>query len=505
MTKVQSRTPSGFSEFTPNEQILLEQTKEQIRRSFESFGFVPIETPAVELKDILLAKGLMDNRQIYTVSRLPGEQELSAAFTEAARAIKEGRLEEYLQGLPDTGSVSEQVLASPEARLLEHIRDLIKRCQTDMALHFDLTVPLARYVAQNQDSLVFPFRRYQIQKVWRGERPQSGRSREFYQCDIDVIGRGSLDTLIDAEIPSIIYKIFLEMKIGAFVIRISNAKILEEYLRHAGITEECLTGAKGVIDDLQKTGVETTVARLSESARISLDRSRSIVEFLADDLLSNDQTLEKLRALNISERFHSDVEELSEVVRGVRMFGVPEEFFRIDLQIARGLDYYTGTVYETVLTDHPGIGSICSGGRYDDLASHYSEEKFPGVGISIGLTRLFGRLLSAELIRAKCATTASVLVTTLDRRYMDQYIRIANGLRAVGIPAEVYLNTEPIGKQLRYANRKGFQVAIVAGENELSRGTVLVKDLVSGSSTEHSVDAVTENVLRVLDPAPEGN
>lgn len=502
MKKVQPRTPSGFSEFTPNEQILLEQIKEQIRRSFESFGFIPIETPAVELKDILLAKGLMDNRQIYAVSRLPGEQDLSAALEEATCAIKEGRLEEYLQGLTK-GDVSEQTHASPEAMLLEHIRELVKRCQTDMALHFDLTVPLARYVAQNQDSLAFPFRRYQMQKVWRGERPQSGRSREFYQCDIDVIGRGSLDILIDAEIPSIIYRIFSEMMIGAFIICISNAKILEEYLRHAGIRDECLAAAKGAIDDLQKTGIETTVVRLSEMAGISADQSRAIVEFLADDLLSNDQVLEKLRTLNISERFRSGVEELSEVIRGVRVFGVPEKFFRIDLQIARGLDYYTGTVYETVLTDHPGIGSICSGGRYDDLANHYSEEKFPGVGISIGLTRLFGRLLSAGLIRARRATSASVLVTTLNRHYMDQYVRIANDLRVAGISTEMYLNTESIGKQLRYANRKGFQIAIVAGENELMRGAVLVKDLVSGNSTEHPIDAVTESILHVLSSAPE--
>jgi histidyl-tRNA synthetase len=363
---------------------------------------------------------------------------------------------------------------------------------------FDLTVPLAHFVAKHHESLSFPFRRYQIQKVWRAERSQSGRYSEFYQCDIDVIGRGDLNILTDAELPSIIFRIFQEMGVGRFVIRISNAKILEEYLRHAGVSEQMLPAAKSIVDNLEKVGINRTVDSLALASEISVDKSREIIDFLIDKGTANDQVLETLGKISGSERFRLGVKELSSVVSSIRMFGVPDEFVRVDLSIARGLDYYTGTVYETVLVDHPGIGSICSGGRYDDLCGQFTEEKFPGVGISIGLTRLMGRLLSAGLIKAERATTAPVLVTMVNRLRMQEYIRIANELRAAGINTEIYLNEAPIGQQLRYANRKGFQVAIVAGDRELDRGCVQIKNLVIGDSAEHPVDSIVQSTKQIL-------
>lgn len=498
MKKVQPRVPSGFHEFNPAEQIILEQLKNQICRSFESFGFGPVETPAAELKEVILAKGHIDSKQIYTISRLPGEQDLSAALEDLAHSLDEGRLEESLQNLPLKQNPDRHAPDAIGSKLLNHIQELVKRSQTDMALHFDLTMPVARFVTNHKASLVFPFRRYQMQKVWRGERPQDSRFREFYQCDIDVIGRGSLDTLFDAEIPSIIYRTFQQMKIGAFIIRISNTKILEEYLRSAGIQDDRIIKVKSVLDDLEKVGIESTMSKLSEVAGISFDQSRSVIAFLTDDTSSSDEMLEKVKNLKISDRFQKGVEELSEVIRGVRMFGVPEEFFRIDMRIARGLDYYTGTIYETVLVDYPGIGSICSGGRYDDLASHFGDEKFPGVGISIGLTRLFKRLLLAGLIKTKASTVAPVLVTVLDLRCMNQYIRVANDLRMIGINTEMYLKVESLGKQLRYANRKGFQVAIVAGEMELARGVIAVKDLIVGNGIEIPIDVAAETIKKIL-------
>lgn len=507
---VKPRVLGGFSEFNPAQQIVLERAKTLIARAFERFGFGPIETPAVEPKDVLLAKGLMDSRQIYTVSRLPGEQALNTATQIAQDWFAKQKENKDTQPLDVTEFLntysSEQAFTEfglvendpPEVRVMKILSMLSARSQTDMALHFDLTVPLAHFVAKYQASLTFPFRRYQMQKVWRGERQQSGRSREFYQCDIDVIGRGKLDVLVDAEIPSIIYLIFQEMKIGSFVIRISNAKILEEYLRFAGVAEESLPKVKGVVDELEKVGIERTVSDLSASSTLTLDQSRTVIEFLVGQDESTDEVLLKLGALSVSERFSEGVAELTAVMQGIRAFGVPDDFVRTDLTIARGLDYYTGTVYETILTDHPGLGSICSGGRYDDLAGHYTTEKFPGVGISIGLTRLLGRLLSAGLVKAEQTTVAPVLVTSMDRRFMEHYMRMASDLRAMGINTEVYLDNDPIGRQLRFASRKGFKLAVIAGDDEIGRGCAQIKNLRTASTTEYSIDNIATNVEHQL-------
>lgn len=489
MITIRPETPGGFPEFLPAEQMALDDAKNIIKRWFERFGFAPIETPAVELKDVLTAKGSLD-KQIYSVSRLQAERNLEAVLAKPKKG-EEKEAKERLSTLAEELKI--ELSGDDDADRLALARVLMGRTSTDMALHFDLTVPLARYVAGHQGNLTFPLRRYQMQKVWRGERQQSGRFREFYQCDIDVIGRGSLDPMFDAEIPSIIYQIFSEMQIGRFLIRISNAKILEEYLLGVGVPAASLSEARSIIDELEKVGTARTVAALVSASGIPAETAEDVVAFLRNDV-STTALIERLQGMSGSDRFAAGVAELSRVIDGVRMLGVPEDYFKVDLTIARGLDYYTGTVYETTLVDHPGIGSICSGGRYDDLASYFTDEKFPGVGISIGLTRLISRLLSAKLIEAKKSTPATVLVTAIDRSRMGDYLKMATSLRRSGINCEVYFDNDPLGKQLRYANRKGFFFAVIAGEREFAQNSVQVKTLTVGGSHTYQIGDLVENV-----------
>jgi len=438
---------SGFPEFLPAEQILFGKILATIRQSFELYGFAPIETPAVERKDVLTSKG-GNEREIYALSRLaaaPGEN-------------------------PDT----------------------------DLALHFDLTVPLARYVAMYKDKLAFPFRRYQIQKVWRGERAQSGRYREFYQCDIDVIGKGDLSLLTDAEIPSIIYQIFHHMRIGPFVIRVNNRKILQGYFHHLGIPTAHQVDVMRLVDKLEKIGTRQLTAELMAHMGLTESTAGHVIAFL-DHRVSNDEMLAHLRSLtHINDRFAEGVRELEIVVEGLRTLNVPEDAFRIDLGIARGLDYYTGTVYETILVDYPGIGSICSGGRYDDLASFFTEEQLPGVGISIGLTRLVPRLIEAGILKVGSATTAPVLVTSLEESRTREYLRIGTMLREAGVPTEVYFEKARLGEQLRYAHTKGFTLAIIAGERELAHASVKVKNLRTGDESTHVLHDLPQTVEEIL-------
>jgi histidyl-tRNA synthetase len=433
MTPITPPKPmSGFPELLPAQQLVFNRCLEIVRRTFERYGFTPIETPAVERKEVLIAKG-GNKKEIYALSRLaagPGED-----------------------------------------------------AETDYALHFDLTVPLARYVAQYKDKLVFPFRRYQIQKVWRGERPQAGRYRELYQCDIDVIGRGSVSLMADAELPSVIYHVFREMDIGHFVIRINNRRLLHGFLELAGVPAARISSALHVIDTWEKTGRSGVEQALIN--KVGLDESlvARILSFLSSSQgKPTDQVLADLRqqvtaAQAEQHDFGRGVQELQTVIEGVRSLGVPEEYFEIDLSIARGLDYYTGTVYETRLTAHPDLGSICSGGRYDDLASYFTNEKLPGVGISIGLSRLVLRLLDAGVLKTGPSTPAIVLVTTMDQARLQDYLKIGAALREGGIATEVFLERARLGDQLRYASRKGFRFAVIAGEDEFAAGQVKLKDL----------------------------
>ncbi|MBF0308586.1 MAG: histidine--tRNA ligase [Magnetococcales bacterium] len=419
---------SGFPEFLPAEEILFQKMRDEIRQGYESFGFIPIETPAVELAQTLTAKGA--DHEIYALRRLSA------------------------------------VSGDEETK--------------NLALHFDLTVPLARYVAQYYGQLSFPFRRYQIQPVWRGERPQAGRFRQFYQCDIDTIGNGELSLYHDAEMPAVIDRIFTRLNIGVFTIRINNRKILQGLFESMGL-ENTIEEALRIIDRLEKVGMEETGIGLAELG-LDMEKVGQLMAFF-NQKRTTEEWFAYFRSLDLNDTFDQGVEELSKVISLVRVMGVPEDHFQVDPTIARGLNYYTGTVYETRLNDHPEIGSICSGGRYENLASHFTERKLPGVGISIGLTRLFTSLLKAGVIRPGTVATASVLVTMQNPSRATDYLALGAELRRNGFKTEVFLEEKRLGDQLRYASRNGFRFAIIIGDTEFTYETVIVKELASG--TQH--------------------
>lgn len=440
MPSVIPKPMSGFPELLPEEQLVLNRCLRVVRETFELFGFAPIETPSVERKEVLTSKG-GDEKEIYALSRLfAGDGESN---------------------------------------------------ETEFALHFDLTVPLARYVAMYAGKLNFPFRRYQIQKVWRGERPQKGRYREFYQCDIDVIGRGSLAAINDAEIPSIIYKVFTDLKIGPFIVRVNNRRLLQGYFESQGVAVEHIGDVLRSVDRLDKIGQEKVLLDLTTNLGLDARQAGAILQFVTSNFKTDELLgwLSDLPAMD-NPRFAQGLKELSDLVAGVRSLGVPDANFKVDLSIARGLGYYTGTVYETQLLEHPDLGSVCSGGRYEDLAGFFTNEKLPGVGISIGLSRLVLALLDRGVLKAGAQTPTRVLVTTLDPNYLQAYLGVAADLRAAGVPTEVYLDRKGVGDQLKYASRKGIPYAVIAGETELQAGHVKVKNLGTGEESVHARDAV---------------
>jgi histidyl-tRNA synthetase len=447
MEKVKPALLKGFDqEFLPAEQLQFNALVDTIRRSFELFGFLPIETPSAERKEILTSKGAME-KEIYAITRLAGDP----GDTESSRG----------------------------------------------ALHFDLTVPLARYVAMREHQLAFPFRRYQIQRVWRGENPQAnkGRFREFYQCDIDIIGKGELGYLAEAEIPSVIYRVFSEMAIGPFRIRLNNRKLLKGLLQHFEVYEQAAPEAFRIMDKAEKEPREKTLAALIANG-LPEERAAELLGLITGKY-STDEALEALEKYK-SDLIEQGVRELKSVVQAIRQFDVPDSAFGVDLGVIRGLDYYTGTIYETTLLDHPELGSICSGGRYDDLASYFTNTKLPGVGISIGLSRLFSRLKEAGLLKPLERTPAGVLVTVLERQRIDAYIRIANDLRRAGVNTELYLEDKALGKQLEYASKKGFRLAVVAGGNEFARDAVQLKNLRTQTQAEVTLGRLVEAALAAL-------
>jgi histidyl-tRNA synthetase len=419
----------GFMELLPADQIQFNKLAEAIRKTYESFGFMPIDTPVIEKSEILLAKGGGETeKQIYR----------------------------FLKG------------------------------SNDLSLRFDLTVPLARYVAQNYNSLTFPFRRYQIGKVYRGERNQKGRFREFYQCDIDIVGNNSLSVLNDAEIPSIIYSIFHNLGFEDFTIKINNRKLLNGFFEALEIQDK--GEVLSIIDKIDKIGVSIATQELLNSG-LSSEVVNKILEFIGMSG-SNEEILLLLQNLNISnESFKDGLSELSLVTKYVKLFGVPDNNFKIDLKISRGLDYYTGTVYETFLNEYPSIGSVCSGGRYDNLAEYYTKQKLPGVGISIGLTRLFYQLNEAGFFKNETSTSITkVLVIPLDNN-IDYGISIAKALRDKGVITEIYLEDSKMVKKLGYANKLGIPFAILIGERESLDNTVTIKNMITGEQITVDVDA----------------
>ncbi|MBD2690607.1 histidine--tRNA ligase [Anabaena catenula] len=456
--KINFSTPSGFPEFLPSEKRLEVYLLDIIRRVFESYGFTPIETPAVERLEVLQAKGNQGDNIIYGIEPIlpPNRQ---------AEKDKSG----------ETGS---------EAR----------------ALKFDQTVPFAAYIARHLNELTFPFARYQMDMVFRGERAKDGRFRQFRQCDIDVVARGKLSLLYDAQMPAIITEIFEAINIGDFVIRINNRKILTGFFQSVGVAENQIKACIGIIDNLEKIG-EAKVKQELEKAGISPEQTERIIEFVKIDGMVDD-VLDKLKHLTENlpeaEEFNLGVSELETVINGVRNLGVAEKRFCIDLSIARGLNYYTGTVYETSLIGHEALGSICSGGRYEELVGMFLGEKMPGVGISIGLTRLISRLLKAGILNTLSATPTQVVVVNMQEDLMPVYLKVSQQLRQAGINVVTNFEKRPLGKQFQAADKQGIQFCVIIGADEAAAEKSSLKDLKSGEQVEVALVDLAAEVKRRL-------
>ena len=437
---IKPRTTPGVMELLPRDQIAFQRMLDVIRRNYERFGFLPVETPVFELSEVLL-------------TTTGGETERQVYFVQSTGALEQGG-------------------------------------QPELALRFDLTVPLARYVAEHEHDLAFPFRRYQIQRVYRGERAQRGRFREFYQCDIDVIGKDSLSVRHDAEMPAVIHAVFSELGVGPFTIQLNNRKLLRGFFEGVGIADgERQALVLREIDKLDKRGADAVRATLAgDGFELAADVVERIMAFVQSRSSSHADALARLDALGEGgETLVQGRAELREVLELLKAYGVPEKNYALNFSIARGLDYYTGTVYETTLDEHPQIGSVCSGGRYEDLASHYTKSKLPGVGISIGATRLFWQLREAGIV-STAESSVEVMVGLVDDSRLPDSLDIARRLRAAGINAEVQLEARKLAKQFQYADRAGIRFVILFGDDESERGVVKVKDLQSQEQFELTRD-----------------
>lgn len=428
---------SGFMELLPKEQMIMTRMTDIIKKTFESYGFIPLDTPVLEKSEVLLAKsGGETAKQVYRFNK--GD--------------------------------------------------------SDIAMRFDLTVPLARYVAQHYGELTFPFRRYHIGKVYRGEKPQKGRFREFYQCDIDIIGNGSLGIVNDAEIVSVIFSTFKALNIGSFKIMINNRKLLNGYFEYLQIenTVETLR----IVDKIDKIGRDNVKKELIKEVNLTEDTAENVLKFL-DNSGSIADILEGLKAYDIpNDKFKDGLAELEAVCENIKALGVSEEYFTVNLKIARGLDYYTGTVYETMLCDYPQLGSICSGGRYDELASNYTKQSLPGVGISIGLSRLFYQLNEVGAIQYdnRCTPTEILFIPMSDT--VQYTLEKATEFRKAGYAVEVYMNDGKMAKKLTYANKLGIPYVAIIGGDEMTQGVFKIKDMASGQQYEVSTPEDAANIVK---------
>ena len=436
MDKIKPRTLSGFMELQPDKQVQMDKMRAVLAETYARYGFTPLDTPAIEAAEVLLAKGGGETeKQIYR-------------FTKG---------------------------------------------ESDLALRFDLTVPLAKYVAANYGQLTFPFRRYQIGKVWRGERAQRGRFREFYQADIDIIGDGALDILNEAEIPAIIYDTFTRLGLHRFRIRVNNRKVLNGFFAILGLSEQAGDVLR-TIDKLDKIGADKVRALLTDTCGVTAEQADEILRFIACPGTSADKLafLEQYRGR--SDVFDTGLDELRTVVGYLPAFGVPEENFELDLTIARGLDYYTGTVYETVLLDHPEVGSICSGGRYDDLAGYYTNKSLPGVGISIGLTRLFYILQEQNMISDAVLTApADVLILPMTDD-LSAAVSLASMLRAGGLRVQLYSEKKKFKAKIGYADKLGIPFVIFLGEDEIAQNVCALKNMDTGEQEAVTQAAALETI-----------
>ncbi len=440
MSIIKPRTLSGFMELLPQKQLQFERMAEVLRSTYASYGFAPLDTPVIEDAQILLAKGGGETeKQIYR----------------------------------------------------------FQKGDSDLALRFDLTVPLAKYVALHCNDLAFPFRRFQISKVYRGERAQRGRFREFYQADIDIIGDGKLDILNEAEIPAIIYKVFTGFGLSRFQIRVNNRKILTGFYAMEGLSEKS-GDIMRTVDKLDKIGAEKVERLLIDDCGISQAQAAEILKFIAITG-SNAQVLSALDAYaGRNEIFDAGLAELRAVTANLAAFGVPEANFAVDLTIARGLDYYTGTVYETTLLDHPEIGSVCSGGRYDNLAGYYIDKALPGVGISIGLTRLFYVLDEQGLLNPQLSTApCDVLVLPMTAE-PGAAISLAESLRQSGLRVQFYGEQKKFKAKISYADKIGVPFAVLLGEDEIAAGKCTVKDMTTGQQQLLTAQEAADYILSAL-------
>lgn len=434
MNKVEPRTLPGFMELLPNDQVKFNIMKEKIKHTYEKFGFLPLDTPAVELSDVLLAKaGGETEKQIYR----------------------------------------------------------FQKGEVDLSLRFDHTVPLAKYVALHQGELAFPFKRYAIGKVYRGEKAQKGRYREFYQCDIDIIGDGELSIINDAQIPNIIYNTFKELGFDNFTICINNRKILNGLFESLKLKEKT-TDILRIIDKIEKIGEKAVIEELDKIS-VKKEAIDSIIKFVT----ITGKTEEKITALNElgiqNELFEKGIEELTDVVRYLKALGIKEEYFTVDLKIARGLDYYTGTVYETFLNEYRNIGSICSGGRYDNLAQYYTNKVLPGVGISIGLTRLYYQLSMINQIKETKETISKILVAPMEDELAES-LEIANKLRDAGINTDIYLEEAKIKKKMKYADKLKIPYVIIVGEEEIETKILTLKNMKTGEQKKLTIEEIINEI-----------
>ena len=436
MDKVKPRTLTGFMELLPSEQIEFEKILSVLRNSYEKYGFYPIDTPVLESSDVLLAKaGGETEKQIYR----------------------------------------------------------FKRGDTDLTMRFDLTVPLAKYVALNYNELNFPFKRYQIGKVYRGERAQKGRYREFYQADIDIIGDGELSVLHDAEIPAIIADIFNNLGIKGFKIRMNNRKLLSGFFEICELSDK-VEDILRVIDKLEKIGAENVIKELGEMG-VNEDKAKTILAFVGTRGDTEQKIAEAQKLSGKNELFDSGLEELKLLVQSVEAMGMSKDNYMLDFSIARGLDYYTGTVYETTITDHPEFGSVCSGGRYDNLAEFYTDRKLPGVGISIGVTRLFTVLKETGFFEGENASPVDALIIPMTND-INYCIKVMTALRNKGIKVQTYYEDKKFKKKMNYANRINVPYVVIIGDDEIANGKIALKDFTTGEqvicTTDEAVNIISK-------------
>ena len=429
------RTLQGFMELLPQEQIVFNHMKSVIAHTYEMFGFAPLDTPVLELAEVLLSKsGGETEKQIYE----------------------------------------------------------FKKGDTNLAMRFDLTVPLAKYVALYNNDLTFPFKRYQIGKVYRGERPQKGRFREFYQCDIDIIDRDELNIVYDAEVLAVIYTIFSKLELPSFKIYINNRKLLSGYLEYLGIADKTVDVLR-LVDKIKKIPEEAFLAELKDLG-LPEEKNNQLLKFIKINGLNN-EIIAKLEDLKVeTENFVIGLDELKTVIAQAKNLGMPEKNIQIDLSITRGLDYYTGTVYETFFDEYPQFGSVCSGGRYDNLSSVFMDKKFPGVGISIGLTRLFDQLRANNLLPIKALTPNKALIITQGEEYVSEAVKLAGELRNANIAVDVMYRQCKFKKKMEYANKIGVPYLIIIGEDEVANQEYTLKDMATGEQLKLSIDNLIEKL-----------